>query len=1001
MKLSVIILPDKEIFRNPPNEYKGAPFWSINDRLIPSEIRRQIRLLNEGGFGGAFFHAREGLVTPYLSDEWFEAFKAAVDEAKKHNMYVWIYDELRWPSGFAGGYIPAISSKYRAKALVMIIDNVAFEGEDVIATFKCEIGPDGLPINYKPAKAGEKSSKFVYLTFLKYIAPIGDAWYSGFSYVDLLDPEVVRKFIEVAYQPYVDRFKDDIGKTIPGVFTDEPNISASRPRHRPQRIPPRGARFPQYALLWTDRLPEKFKELNGYDIIDKLPELFFDIGNYTKTRYDYWKTITIMFVEAFSKQIYEWCDKYGLKFTGHYLAEDTLLSQLPCSGATMPHYEYMHIPGIDHLGMQIWNTLLTAKQVASVANQLGKERVLCETYGCTGNYPSFEDRKWIGDWLYVLGVNFLNHHLVPYSMRGRRKTDYGLNFHWSQPWWKYNEIIEKYFARLSYVLSRGRRVVDVLVIHPMSSIWAYYSPLNDTKAKEIDTNFMRLLKLLLTLHVDFELGDELIIERHGKVHDGKMYIGRVGYNVVIIPPSYVLSRKTVELLKNFVKSGGILIAVRPTPTLIDGEPSDEVRELLRGARIVRQLTYKELANALKDIPCKVVIEGDEDGDILYHLREDEDGLILFIANVSREREHNVRIGIQGNYRVEDWNAFTGETSDASASLSEGKTWISVELEPVGSKLFILRPGKPEGKKKTKLVKVREVKLDNIWNVKRCNPNVLVLDYCRVCVDGAWSELLPVPRIHERLVQMGIGTRYALRFEFESKIDLSEREVYLVIENPKSFKKILVNGIELKESCGFWIDWNFAKYDISGMVGRGLNTIEIHGIVNLEPEIENIYILGDFGVKLGARGTSIIVEEKKETKCDDLCKEGYPFYCGDVELVKEVDIEIPEDVRTFLEVSHLKAALGVVYVNGKEVGKLLETRSSKIEITKFVKNGRNEVKILLVGTLRNTLGPLHYRDGDPWFTTPETFYYADGKWTDEYVLRPFGIEGARIVFYKEE
>ncbi|MCD6096579.1 MAG: hypothetical protein J7J99_08490, partial [Thermoprotei archaeon] len=98
-------MPDKEIFRNPPNEYKGAPFWSINDRLIPSEIRRQIRLLNEGGFGGAFFHAREGLVTPYLSDEWFEAFKAAVDEAKKHDMYVWIYDELRWPSGFAGGYI--------------------------------------------------------------------------------------------------------------------------------------------------------------------------------------------------------------------------------------------------------------------------------------------------------------------------------------------------------------------------------------------------------------------------------------------------------------------------------------------------------------------------------------------------------------------------------------------------------------------------------------------------------------------------------------------------------------------------------------------------------------------------------------------------------------------------------------------------------------------------------------------------------------------------------
>ena len=441
--------------------------------------------------------------------------------------------------------------------------------------------------------------------------------------------------------------------------------------------------------------------------------------------------------------------------------------------------------------------------------------------------------------------------------------------------------------------------------------------------------------------------------------------------------------------------------MKPTPTLVSGEPSDEIKELLGSAHIVKRLTYKELASALKSISRRVVLKGDEEGDVLYHLREDEDGLVLFIVNVNREKEHNVEIGIHGNYNVEEWNAITGEVSEIPANLSEERTWISVELKPAGSKLFVLKPGKPREKKELRLIKAGEIRLGDTWTIKRYDPNVLVLDYCRVRVSGAWSELLPVPRVHERLVQMGIGTKYVLKFEFESKIDLKERDIYLVIENPKSFKKILVNGVELKEPIESWIDWNFAKYDISGIVERGLNTIEIYGVVNLEPEIENVYVLGDFGVKLGARGTSIIVEEKKEVKCNDLCKEGYPFYCGNIELVKEVDIEVPKGMRAFLEISSLKAALGVVYINGVEAGKLLETRSPKVEITKFIRSGRNEIKILLVGTLRNTLGPLHYRDGDPWFTTPETFYYANGKWTDEYVLRPFGVEGVRIAFYREE
>ena len=86
-------------------EYGSIPFWSWNDKLEPNELRRQIRNMHELEMRGFFMHARGGLMTEYMSDEWFECIDACVDEAKKLGMEAWAYDENGWPSGFAGGKV--------------------------------------------------------------------------------------------------------------------------------------------------------------------------------------------------------------------------------------------------------------------------------------------------------------------------------------------------------------------------------------------------------------------------------------------------------------------------------------------------------------------------------------------------------------------------------------------------------------------------------------------------------------------------------------------------------------------------------------------------------------------------------------------------------------------------------------------------------------------------------------------------------------------------------
>ena len=84
-------------------DYRSIPFYSLNDELEEGRLREQIRFMHKQGIGGFFLHARGGLETEYLSEEWFRLMEAAVDEAKKLGMDVWFYDENGWPSGFAGG----------------------------------------------------------------------------------------------------------------------------------------------------------------------------------------------------------------------------------------------------------------------------------------------------------------------------------------------------------------------------------------------------------------------------------------------------------------------------------------------------------------------------------------------------------------------------------------------------------------------------------------------------------------------------------------------------------------------------------------------------------------------------------------------------------------------------------------------------------------------------------------------------------------------------------
>ena len=106
-------------FKNVPKSYRPIPFWSWNEKLDVEETKDQIHKMDQVGIGGFFMHARGGLQTPYMGEEWFDNVQASIDAAKETGMRPWAYDENGWPSGFGNGLVNGLGVEYQQKYLRM------------------------------------------------------------------------------------------------------------------------------------------------------------------------------------------------------------------------------------------------------------------------------------------------------------------------------------------------------------------------------------------------------------------------------------------------------------------------------------------------------------------------------------------------------------------------------------------------------------------------------------------------------------------------------------------------------------------------------------------------------------------------------------------------------------------------------------------------------------------------------------------------------------------
>jgi hypothetical protein len=183
-------------FKAPSAEYTTAPFFVWNYKITKEEIDKYLLDFKNQGSSQVFVHPRPGLVTEYLSDEWFDLFKYTVEKGKELGMKVWIYDENSYPSGFAGGHVPdqMPESYNHGQGLMMTKFDILPDTADKY--YLCLKEENGSFINITSSLETEKGKTGKYLLFSKTYLGKSD-WYGGFSYVDLLYPGVTQKFLEV------------------------------------------------------------------------------------------------------------------------------------------------------------------------------------------------------------------------------------------------------------------------------------------------------------------------------------------------------------------------------------------------------------------------------------------------------------------------------------------------------------------------------------------------------------------------------------------------------------------------------------------------------------------------------------------------------------------------------------------------------------------------------------------------------------------------------------
>ncbi len=1027
------------LFAAPGARYRDTPFWAWNCKLELDQLRRQIDVFRQMGMGGFHMHARTGLGTPYLGPDFMKAVRGCVDYAKENEMLAWLYDEDRWPSGSAGGIVtrdPSLRGRHLVLTAVprtepadaslddsgklLACYSVRFDENDCLAGYR-RIGED--------EPAGDGAGKF----YLYRMVRENDSWFNDEAYVDTLNPAAIRKFVEVTHEAYFRAVGGEFDKTVPAIFTDEPQFS-----RKTALLFARENR--DVVLPYTDDFPASYRAAYGADFFETLPEIVWELpdGKFSQARYRYHDHVAERFAAAFADTIGEWCKAHNLRSSGHLMEEPTLESQTHALGDAMRSYRSFQLPGIDMLCD--WSEYTTAKQAQSASRQFGCGGVLSELYGVTDWDFNFMGHKGQGDWQAALGVTVRVPHLSWVSMAGEAKRDYPASISYQSPWYEKYHLITDHFARVNAAMTRGKARVRVGVIHPVESYWMVYGPQNQTarQRQEAEDSFRNLTEWLLFGTVDFDFISESLLPEQCPVQLGRsLIVGEMAYETVIVPPTLTLRASTLERLEKFQAAGGKLIFAGAVASCCDALPSERPLRLAGKSRRIdfTRASVLEAVETERDLAVVNRDSGYPATRLLYQMRQEGSRRYLFVSNI--ERLGNIfpgRVILAGEWQLELCDTATGAITPVQAEVRNGRTSFDYDFNPHGHLLLRLTPAAssegaalrqaPRTDAGVEAATVGRLAGDRL-PVTLDEPNVLMLDMAEWKLEGdpAWQVREEILRLDDKVRdRLGMRRRgghivqpwaqkpseqvfgtLLLRYEIGCEVPVAASELAL---EPMEGMELTLDGAPLAFSdCGWWTDEAVRRTPVPALAA-GTHELVVKVPMRNRTNPEAMFLLGDFGVRL--RGDrAALTGPVRFLSWGDIVPQGLPFYGGNVtyhcefesDRTRELAVRLPSRITQApkdlgsnyalreVRVAAFRGALVGVALDGKEAGDIafapFQCGLGKVAA------GKHRLDLKFYGSRVNCFGALHLSYRIAWMG-PGAWRTAGDMFSYDYQLQPAGI-----------
>ena len=935
-------------FADPPMFYAPHVFWFWDDTIKNESLSiSMVREMARQRLNPGYAHPRSGFapgvsslpLEQYLAEPWFNSFGYALQEAINNGLTFSYCDDYNWPSGQAAGRVlekyPELESltllpqRYCVKgSMEVVYDSVDFavaaklvDNHFIDASTLRIIGEGGYVTWHVP------EGEWVVYTYKIVHHPGIDG-----GRVNCLDPRLMQVFIPMVHERYFERFSDEMGKHIPGVFVDNEGDYG-------------------WKMAWSEHLARRYQEKKGRDIRLWMPLLTEEDkkGLFVVARCDWFDVVSDVYNECYFTPLVNWLQERGMYYISN-LWEESLQLQSAGVGDLMRTTRLVTMPGNDCLDM-VSQDVHDFKEIQTVAELEGKP-FMSEIMGVAGWVQTPEMMKMTVNSIISYGVS----HIVPHGIYMNRELEtvpFPADWYTENPYWEYLHYWTDFARRAAFVTRQSTLVADVLLLTPLESVWSfskdYFCGGNELNAawgervEYINRVYSEAMRRMNHTNIDFLIGDKHYIEKSVvRLNSGRteLMINGHAFRAVVIPPSYVISNSVWEKICDFARQGGIVVVLGDLPV---GSPEKGLHD--EG--------IKTLSNELRNQPSLIDVASNADPvqAMIYVLQEKldlqirlknagrlytaqrklENADLYWFANNTDSTQHFTAWLRDASGNAEIWDCETGTQYPLVSVEDGGYRKVSLSLNPYEAYWVVFdTENAAVSRKTTGRLGLTGKEMDTKWRISYPDDSVVYKTTAKVMYT---DEVVPDV------------AKLCLGYDDSSWKYFSRQEASANVGKLSYWRMNVPIGAKAVIFPPYWI-------------GR---TIWLNGVetrisdvrLALEPGMELLsFVVGPEDEEFTIAPFSFLVSATDDNKLASWYDYGLQQYSGYLDYEAEVMIDTLSP-KMYIDLGEVKY-MAEFFVNGKSVGARLWPPFRFEVSADYLKLGRNTFKIRIGNLVANEL-----------------------------------------------